>query len=138
MELADIQCHICGVTIQFCAVQSELKRFLQQQEAGLDVFFKCSRCHDFIDCKRGAGQEMMSMRQEAEQETVRESIHIDKTQNRLVAKLPFLCDPSEKLKDNTKAATKRLENVVRKYGSDEDVKSMLQKSIKNLLITNTS
>ena len=44
----------------------------------------------------------MSMRQEAEQETIRESIHIDRTQNRLVAKLPFLCDPSDKLKDNTK------------------------------------
>ena len=76
---------------------------------------------------------MMSMRQGAKQETIWESIHIDKTQNRLVAKLPFLCDPSDKLKDNTKAATKRLENVVRKYGSDENVKSMLQKSMQKLI-----
>ena len=44
-----------------------------------------------------------------------------------------MCDPSEKLKDNTKAATKRLKNVVRKYGSDETVKSMLQKSLQKLL-----
>ena len=58
---------------------------------------------------------MMSMQQEAKQETIRESIHIDRTQNRLVVKLPFLCDLSDKLKDNTKAATKRLENVMRKY-----------------------
>ena len=76
---------------------------------------------------------MMSMRQEAKQEKIRESIHIDRTQNRLIAKLPFLCDPSEKLKDNTKAATKCLENVVRKYGSDENVKLMLQKSLQKLL-----
>ena len=76
---------------------------------------------------------MMSMRQEAEQETIRESIQIDKTQNRLIATLPFLCDPSEKLKDNTKAATKRLENVVRKYGSDPNVKSMLQRSPQKLI-----
>ena len=32
---------------------------------------------------------MMSMRQEAKQEKIRESIHIDRTQNRLIAKLPF-------------------------------------------------
>ena len=51
---------------------------------------------------------MMSSPQEAKQETIRESIHIDRIQNRLIAKLPFLCDPSEKLKDNTKAATKCL------------------------------
>ena len=111
LELAEIECHVCGVTVQSFTVQSELKRILQQQEAGLDVSFKCSRCRDCKDCKRGAGQEMMSMRQEAEQEKIRESIYIDRTQNRLIAKLPFLCDPSEKLKDNTKAATKRLENV---------------------------
>ena len=75
----------------------------------------------------------MFMRQKAEQETIRENIYINKTQNRLVAKLPFLCDPSEKLKDNTKAATKRLKNLVRKYGSAENVKSMLQKSIQKLI-----
>ena len=86
LELAEIKCHVCGVTVQSFTIQSELKRFLQQQEAGLDVSFKCSRCHDCIDCKRGAGQEMMSMQQEAEQETIRESVHIDRTQNRLVAK----------------------------------------------------
>ena len=68
------------------------------------------------------------------QETIRESIHIDRTQKRLIAKLPFLCDLSEKLKDNTKTATKRLENVVRKYGSNDNIKSMLQKSLKNFLV----
>ena len=76
---------------------------------------------------------MISNRQEAKQKTIRESIHINRTQNRLFAMLPFLCDPSEKLKDNTKAATKRLKNVVRKYGSDENIKSMLQKSLQKLL-----
>ena len=39
----------------------------------------------------------------------------------------------KKLIDNTKAATKRLENVVRKYRSDEHIKSMLQKSLQKLL-----
>ena len=51
LELAEIECHVCGVTVQSFTAQSELKRFLQQQEAGLDVLFKCSRCRDCIDYK---------------------------------------------------------------------------------------
>ena len=41
---------------------------------------------------------MMSMHQEAKQEAIRNSVHIDINQNRLIEKLPFLCDPSEKLR----------------------------------------
>ena len=52
LELAEIECYICGVAVQSFTVQSELKRFLQQQKAGLDVLFKCSRYRDCIDCKR--------------------------------------------------------------------------------------
>ena len=44
LELAEIECHVCSVTVQSFTVQSELKRFLQQQEASLHVSFKCSRC----------------------------------------------------------------------------------------------
>ena len=55
------------------------------------------------------------MKQQAEQELIRESVQIDKNINRAVAKLPFLCDPTDKLVDNRKAAERRLDNVVRKY-----------------------
>ena len=40
LEMAEIDCHVCGVTVQSFTVQSELKRFLQQHEAGLNVLFK--------------------------------------------------------------------------------------------------
>ena len=75
----------------------------------------------------------MSMKQQAEQELIRESVHIDKTIKRAVAKLPFLCDPTEKLVDNSKVAEKRLDNVVRKYKDDEDTKDRLIKSINKLI-----
>ena len=56
---------------------------------------------------KGAGQELMSMKQEAEQELIRNSVRIDENLKRAVAKLPFLCDPEEKLVDNssTKVST---------------------------------
>ena len=132
MELIDFECNHCGAVEQTFTVQSELKKFLQQQEAGLDVSFRCSRCRDCSDCKKGAGQEMMSMRQQAEQELIRNSVKIDKKSNRVVAHLPFLCDPTDKLVDNSRIAAKRLENVVCKYSSDEKIKEMLNKSMQKL------
>ena len=44
MELIDFECNSCGTIEQTFTVQSELKKFLQQQEAGLHVSFRCSRC----------------------------------------------------------------------------------------------
>ena len=132
-----VTCCDCGDVIkaaeQCVTIQTELKRFLQQQEAGLDATFRCLRCRNCKTCLKGAGQERMSMKQEAEQELIRQSVHIDKKLGRAVAKLPFLTDPIDKLKDNSNVAVKRLENVCRKYGSDENVKQMLEMSMQKLI-----
>ena len=132
-----VTCCDCGDVIkaaeQCVTIQTELKRFLQQQEAGLDATFRCLRCRNCKTCLKGAGQERMSMKQEAEQELIRQSVYIDKKLGRAVAKLPFLTDPTDKLKDNSNVAVKRLENVCRKYGSDENVKQMLEMSMQKLI-----
>ena len=112
--------------------QAELRRFLQHQEAGLDTSFRCRKCRDCRQCLRGAGQERMSMKQEAEQLLIRESVRIDWKFGRAIATLPFITDPTDKLVDNTYIAEKRLENVCKKYSSDEKVKEMLNKSMKKL------
>ena len=132
----DIHCIHCVENISPVAnatAQTEMKKFLQQQEAGLDSTFKCIRCRNCKGCLKGAGQERMSIRQEAEQQIIRESVHIDKDLGRAVAKLPFMVDPSDKLVDNSKIAAKRLDNVTRKYSADPVVKEMLEKSMKKLI-----
>ena len=90
------------------------------------------RCRECKLCLKGAGEERKSMMQEAHQEIIRQSVHIDKDLGRAVAKLPFVTDPSGKLHNNTRLATKRLENVCRKYGGDEQVKEMINHSFKKL------
>ena len=132
-----VHCSDCGDQVYpsslTISIQSELKKFIQQQEAGLDASFRCVRCRECKQCLKGAGMERMSMRQEAEQEIIRQSVSIDRNLGRAIAKLPFLTDPSDKLKDNSRVAAKRLENVCRKYSHDEDVKQMLNKSMKKLM-----
>ena len=93
----DVPCVRCGEEIlyehQSNTIQGELKRFLQQQEAGLECSFRCLRCRDCKLCLKGAGEERMSMMQEAHQEIIRQSVQIDKSLGRAVAKLPFVLIP---------------------------------------------
>ena len=73
------------------------------------------------------------MRQQAEQELIKYSVCISKTSSRAVARLPFLCDPAEKLVDNIRSAERRLDNVVRKYKDDKNIKNKLVKSMNKLI-----
>jgi len=88
-------CSDCGTkekdveSCKCCTIQSELKRFLDLQEAGLDTSFRCLRCRDYRECLKGAGQERMSMIQEAQQQMIRQSVFIDQKEGKAVAKLPF-------------------------------------------------
>ena len=59
-------------------IQAELKKFLDQQELGLDTTFKCARCRQCKECLKGAGYERMSITQEQHQQKIRESVYIYK------------------------------------------------------------
>ena len=52
---------------------------------------------------------------------------------RAEAILPFLCDPTDKLVDNSKPTERRLENIVRKYKDEGDTKDKLVKSVNKLV-----
>ena len=92
----DTVCDECGdqicTTVNCATVQAELRKFLQQQEVGLDTTFRCIRCRDCKQCLKGAGEERKSMTQEAHQEIIRQSVSIDKVGRKATAKLPFVID----------------------------------------------
>ena len=73
------------------------------------------------------------MMQEFHQERIRESVYIDKKLGRAVAKLPFLTDPNGKLTNNSRLASKRLESVCKKYGSDPEIKDMINAGFEKLI-----
>ena len=83
-----------------------------------------TKCRNCGDCVKGSGYERISLKQEAEQELIKESVKVDLDKGRAEAELPFkVAEPSEYLGDNKIIAQKRLQNVVRKYHNDEKVKS---------------
>ena len=113
--------------------QSELSKFLKLQEAGLEVSYRCRKCRSCKMCKEGGNEERLSLRQEAEQELIRESIHLDLEVGEATAKLPFIHNPDEKLVSNKNIAKKRLDSIVNKYKNDADTKKGILEAWQKLL-----
>ena len=118
-----LTCAVCGVT-----VQGELQRFMELQEAGLKSDFRCRQCRGCDDCRRGAGQEKLSMKQEAEQELVKQSVTISTEEGVAIAKLPFTLPPEENLKNNRHIALKMLDRILKKYCTDPDQRKTIMKA----------
>ena len=114
------------------SAQLELQKFLKLQEAGLDVSYRCRKCRNCQKCKGGGEEEKLSLRQEAEQELIRESINLDLENGEATAKLPFIQDPNEKLNDNKGIAKKRLDSIINKYKKDTETKKGILDAWKKL------
>ena len=121
-------CSVCGVT-----VQGELQRFMELQEAGLKTDFRCKKCRNCEDCKRGAGHERLSMKQEAEQQLIEESITVNKEEGFAIAKLPFTLNPEENLKGNRGMALGMLNSVLKKYCKDPEKRKIIYKGWEKMI-----
>ena len=119
---------VCDIT-----VQGELQRFMELQEAGLKTEFRCKQCRSCLDCRKGAGHEKLSMKQEAENELIRQSITINKEEGFAVAKLPFIMPPNENLKNNRHIAMKMLDRVLKKYCTDPEKRALVLSGLNKMI-----
>ena len=135
---AEIACAVCGdkeiddVKYITAAVQSEIDKFMKMQEAGLETSFRCSKCRDCENCMKGSGFERISLKQEAEQELIKESVYIDRKEGKAMARLPFKADPKQFLADNNYVAQKRLQNICKKYFKEESVRTQILAAFEKL------
>ena len=90
-------------------VKSELSKYMEMQDAGLGTDYKCPKCRNCRECLKGPGREKLSIKQEHEQEIIKQSVSIDKNSGRAVARLAFIEDPHLYLKPNMHIAIKRLD-----------------------------
>ena len=128
-ELSHIICSDCGSL----TIQSEMEKFLRLQDAGLDTNFKCPACRDCKSCLRGAGKELLSFKEEYQQQIIEKSVRIDDGIGQAVAQLAFVGDPSEGITDNENIALRRLKNVCTKYASNTTVRERITKGFEKLL-----
>ena len=140
VEIQDIEvmkCSICDevpdIDKHSNLVQSEMEKFLKLQDSGLDMTYKCPKCRRCSDCLKGAGQEKLSMQQEAEQEVIKDSVKINIPEGKATASLAFTADPDKLLADNEYIAIKRLKNVCMKYSKTPGLNEAIYKGFKKLI-----
>ena len=66
VQSTEMSCATCGSFL----IQSELERFMRIQDAGLDINFKCPACRNCKTCLRGAGKEVLTMKEEYQQQII--------------------------------------------------------------------
>ena len=80
------------------------KKFEKIEAAGTEVSYRCVRCRGCKDCKCGEKIEFISIQEEVEQSVIDKSVKVNLDKGCTTAKLPFICDPTKKLKSNENIA----------------------------------
>ena len=125
------QIHECGVKT-FNSIETDVKRYLDLDEIGLKMEYRCPKCRSCPDCNKGDQFERISIKQEEEQKMIDESIWIDEETGRAIAKLPFRVDPQCYLTNNRGPSLKMLEKICKKYQGDPVVVRLIKAAFEKL------
>ena len=96
--------------------------FVEAEALGADVPYRCIRCRNCADCKKGEIIERVSIREEAEQYVIEESVVYKPENKSLEAVLPFIKSPEEHLKNNYNRAQKVLDSQIKMANKDDQTK----------------
>ena len=118
--------HLCKKTLK-C-----LKSFEEVESAGTEVSYRCVRCRVCPDCKKSENIECISIHEEVEQGIIDKSVIVNLEKGYTTAKLPFMCDPIQKLAPNEYIAKRVFTAQLRKLNVNPNDKQDVIKSEKKL------
>ena len=110
-----------------------LKKLQPAIDGGLNIEYRCSKCRDCSLCKKAIETERISLRVEAEDAIIWDSVKLDAKNKRIVATLPLRGKEEDFLTTSRPRAVKTLESQYKKYYEDEETKSLIIKSKQKLL-----
>ena len=68
---------------------TNIKKWRETMDAGLNVDYRCVRCRNCNDCRNSEETEKVSLRQEAEDHMIKESVFVDYEKKMITATLPL-------------------------------------------------
>ena len=80
------------------------KVFEKVENAGSEISFRCSKCRSFKFCKEHNQIEILSAREEVEQDVINNSVEVSIKNRVTVAPLPLMQNPAIKLPPNKNKA----------------------------------
>ena len=102
-------------------LSNPLKPFMEAESIGSEISYRCPSCRDCKDCKNHDTIESISIREDAEQAIINSSVQVDLVNKVSTARLPFICDPTEKLLPNKSIALKVYQQQLRKLNKADNV-----------------
>ena len=110
-----------------------LKQLQKAQNEGLSIEYRCPRCRSCNDCRRSFETERVSLREEAEDLMIWDSVKIDWENKQIICHLPMRGKESDFLSPNRDIALKVLNQQCQKYSKDADTRASVSKAFKKLL-----
>ena len=102
------------------------------QELGLSIDYRCPACRSCQGCRNAPETKHISLREEAEDQAIKESVKIDFEKKKITCILPLRGKEEEFLSSNRKSAEKVLDSQCRKVQHDEEAKREIIKSFNKL------
>ena len=94
--------------------------------------YRCVKCRDCPDCRNSDESEKISLREEAEEQMIKESVKLDIQNRRIICSLPVRGPEQDFLTTNRDRAMKVLDQQCRKYHGDEEIRETALKAFKKL------
>ncbi len=113
------------------AIQSQMKRFHEVEDAGSEIQYRCLTCRNCKECKNHDSNEATSIKEDVEEQLIKNSIKLDVEQQIVTAKLPLLADPAVKLAPNASTALKVYKSMVKRLDKNtEDKEAVIKAELK--------
>ena len=114
-----------------CHITKAERRFVEYDEAGTDLNYRCPKCRGCSDCLNADKLNAVSLKEEGEQHLIESSVEVDLELGEIRAKLPLLADPASSIGENCRAARRIYQQqVVKLNKSPEDLESVIKSEAK--------
>ena len=114
------------------SLRDSTNRYLEGELGGGEVGYRCVRCRNCVSCRNPGRYEASSLKEEAEQYAIEESVRFDPEKKKIIATLPFIKPPELNLKPNRYGAEKVLESQMKLVVRSEQMRQDVLKSFSKL------
>ena len=114
-------------------VRTEADAHENLEDVGSEINYRCLRCRNCADCRKGDFFEKTSLMEEVEQALIESCVWLLADEKKLMSKLPFIKDPATSLKPNKNQALKILESQVKAISKHPQMMADVKKAHDKLL-----
>ena len=103
-----------------------------EQECGVDIDYRCTKCRECSACKSSLRTEAISLKEEAEMELIDQSVNLDLEAKQIICSLPLRGDERSFLTNNRDRAYKVLQQQLKQYAQQPETKELIIKAFEKL------